>query len=336
LCDNKLGMKIAVIIPNLNGADIIGDAIYSITNQSTKADIVVVDNASIDNSIEKISAIHADTHIIRNRKNLGFAGGVNVGIRYALKHNYDLIALFNNDAVADKDWLKHLSNRLLNDRKVGIVASKQLHPDGTIDTTGDCYSVWGTPFPRGEGETDNNQYDTEQLQNITSATAGATLYRADLFHEIGLFDERFFAYYEDVDISLRARLVGWGIAYEPKALVQHAVSATSSKLGNFRNYHMLKNTFYLYIKLMPLSLLVKYLPRFIFTLTYKTIGELLKLRIWMILKVWAICLYSLPALVLERHRIQSKRKLKAEDFDKLLYKKLTTKQRQKLPLNLIR
>lgn len=319
-----------MIIPNLNGAEIIGNALRSLANQSVDAKIIVVDNASSDNSIEKINESHIDAYIIRNNKNLGFAGGVNVGIRYALEHDFDFIALFNNDAIADKDWLKHLSSRLSSDNKLGIVASKQLRPDGTIDTTGDQYSIWGTPFPRGEGEPDNKQHDSKELQDITSATAGATLYRTKLFRDIGLFDKRFFAYYEDVDISLRARMKGWHIAYEPKAVVHHAANSTSSKMGNFRNYHMLKNTFYLYLKIIPWPLFAKYLPRFLFTLTYKTLGELLKLRVWMIVKIWFVCLWNLPGILIDRIKIHRQRKITAEQFDKLLFHDLTVKQKNKI------
>lgn len=326
-------MKIAVVIPNFNGAERISAAISSLEHQTQPADIIVVDNGSSDNSVGRIENMHENIHLIKHEKNLGFTGGVNAGIRYALEEKYDEIALFNNDAVAEPQWLEHLTKRLASNPKLGIVASKQLRPDGTIDTTGDEYSVWGTPFPRGEGETDEGQYDENTMQDIPSATAGATLYRARLFEDIGLFDQRFFAYYEDVDISFRARFAGWQIAYEPKAVVHHEVSGTSRTLGNFRDYHMLKNTFYLFMKIMPPSLFIRYLPFFLLTMTYKTISQLLHLRILLILKFWGALLVGLPRLLLDRWRIQDGRKLSSAEVKALLYPKMSPKQRQKFRLS---
>src|SRR5207253_2984925 len=141
------------------------------------------------------------------------------------------IALFNNDAVADKNWLQSLVNTMSANSEVGIATSKLLLEDKKhIDSTGDFYSIWGMPLPRGRNQLDNGQFD--KPEEVFGATGGASLYRAKMLNEIGLFDEKFFAYYEDVDISFRARLAGWKVYYQPKAIAYHGLSKTSSRHPN--------------------------------------------------------------------------------------------------------
>src|SRR5690606_20741179 len=141
-------------------------------------------------------------------------------IRAALRKNTDYIALFNNDAVAHQDWLKNLVKTLEDDPETGIATCKLLSADKSrIDSTGDFYTTWGLPFPRGRGEAKLTKYDNDT--RVFGASGGASLYRASMLKEIGLFDEDFFAYYEDVDISFRAQLAGWKVLYVPTAEAYH-------------------------------------------------------------------------------------------------------------------
>ncbi len=128
--------------------------------------------------------------------------------------NFDYIGLFNNDAVADKDWLKNLTQVLDENSDTGIVTCKLVDANNQhLDSTGDIYTVWGLPFPRGRGEPVSTKYDDKT--DIFAASGGASLYRTKMLEEIGLFDEDFFAYYEDVDLSFRAQLAGWKVKYAP-------------------------------------------------------------------------------------------------------------------------
>lgn len=249
--------KVAVIIPNWNGEDIISNSISSLEKQSTKIDIVVVENGSSDNSANLIRNDFPGVTLLEFKDNAGFAGGVNRGIKYALENEYEAIALFNSDAKADKNWLKELLSELNNNPKLGIVTGKLLQTDGKhIDSTGDFYTIWGLPFPRGRNQKDTGQYDTPQ--EVFSASGGASLYRSELFREIGMFDEDFFAYYEDVDISFRAQMANWKILYNPKAIAYHGIGGTSSKMGDFTRYHSAKNFLLLYARNMPTALYFKY------------------------------------------------------------------------------
>lgn len=260
--------QIAVIVPNWNGASSISDCLDSLSAQSTPATIIVVDNGSVDNSIHIIESKFPNVILLKQPKNLGFAGGVNRGIEYCIGNNFKFIALFNNDAVADKGWVKELRKTMDIDKKIGIVTCLFLHSNGkTIDSTGEQYSKWGLPFPRNRGESTvfahNDGY-------IFGASGGATLYRTSLFQDIGLFDESFFAYYEDTDISFRAQLSGWKIAYNSEAIAYHEQGATSKKIPGFTVHQTFKNLPLLFLKNVPSELLLPIGLRFClaYTLMY--------------------------------------------------------------------
>ncbi len=254
--------KIAIIIPNWNGQATLKKCIDSLLVQSLKNSVIVVDNGSTDQSNKILSNYGDKITVLKQEKNLGFAGGVNVGLNYSLNENFDFIALFNNDAVADQYWLEKLLKQINTDEKIGIVTSKILTSNGhKIDSTGDFYTIWGLPYPRGRGEVNSEKYDSEL--SIFSASGGACLFRSSMLKKIGLFDESFFAYYEDVDISFRAQLFGFKVLYTPQALVYHQIGATSRKLKGFTTYQTMKNLPMLLLKNTPFPLLFKILPRFL-------------------------------------------------------------------------
>lgn len=244
----------AVVIPNYNGEDFLRQAIDSLLGQSTPATIIVVENGSSDTSRQIIESYGASLVAIYNEKNLGFAGGVNVGINYAIDHNFDSIALFNNDAVADKDWLHYLTQRLIDSPDVGIATSRmQLSDSLRLDSTGEFYTNWGLPYPRSRGEPISERPSSGY---VFGASGGASIYRTALLKEIGLFDEAFFAYYEDTDISFRAQLGGWKVFYEEKAIVNHRQGATSKRMiKGFAVHQTFKNLPMLFWKNTPLQLL---------------------------------------------------------------------------------
>ncbi len=313
-------MKVCIVIPNWNGADMIAECLRSLQAQTYPADVTVVDNGSRDKSIEIVESKFPEVRLIKLPKNTGFDGGVNAGIRPALEDGYEAIAVFNNDAVADKDWLNHLVQALEADKRRGILGCKQLYTDKKhIDSTGDFYSVWGMPFPRGRNQLDTGQYDTPE--ELFSAPAAATLYRSSMFRKIGIFDEKFFAYYEDVDISFRAQLAGWKVWYEPAAKVYHQVNATSSKLGSFNRYHSTKNFFMLYVKNMPGWLFWKYLPRFLVLAARLAASSFIKGGGWAYTRGAAMAVWYAPRVLADRFRIQRQRKVTITYIDGLLYHK---------------
>ncbi len=259
-------VKIAIIVPNWNGEKSINSCLESLINQDGSLDykIIVVENGSTDRSTDIINNFQ-EVILLKQTKNLGFAGGVNKGIEYAIESGFDYVALFNNDAVAEKKWLLNLVAKIEQNNKTGIVTSKIVDSKNKhIDSTGDFLTIWGLPYPRGRGEKVTPKYDNET--KVFSGSGGASIYRVKMLKEIGLFDQVFFAYYEDVDLSFRAQLAGWKVFYEPRALVYHQIGATSSKIKGFTTYQTMKNLPLLLWKNVPSRLLIRMLPRF--TLAY--------------------------------------------------------------------
>lgn len=309
---------IAVVVPNWNGADFIVPCLRSL-QQQTYPDytIVVVDNGSVDESKDIIRDQFSDVILIELDRNHGFAGGVNQGIRYALDNHFWGIALFNNDAEADKNWLKELVLAAKSDQKIAAVTSQFLSINGkTIDSIGDYYSIWGLPFPKGRGMP---RQDSTKLEEVFGASGGASLYRADLFRTIGLFDEDFFAYYEDIDVSFRARLAGWKILYQPKAIAYHHIGGTSSKMSGFARYHSIKNMFFVYTKDMPARLFWRYLPRFWIAVSLVAYNSLRQKQSTAMLRGWLWALIFFPKMLIKRWGIQSRRRASAMEIDQWLY-----------------
>jgi GT2 family glycosyltransferase len=242
--------KPVVVIPNLNGEEALRACVESLLAQSLQPYVVIVDNASTDGSVALLEQTYPDIELIKHTVNTGYTGGVNPGFQRAIELGSPYAAPFNNDAVADPDWLKNLVDHLDTSPEVGIATPKVLSADGThLDSTGDYYTVWGLAYPRGRDELDTGQYD--QQTEVFAASGAASLYRVSMLQEVGVFDQDFFAYYEDVDLSFRAQLAGWKVAYVPSARVYHATGSTSSKIKGFTTYQTMKNLPLLMVKNVP-------------------------------------------------------------------------------------
>ena len=310
-------MKISVVVPTVNSIDEVKECIASLKKQSMDCTIIVVTNGTTDGTRRHLSHEHPDVVVLSFIKPLGFAGAVNAGIRYSLENGFKYVALLNNDAVADRKWLAELVKTIEEMPNVGIVTSKILRSDtNKFDTTGDYYTSWLLPYPRGRNKRDRGQYDTPEP--VVSASGGASLYRMDALKKIGLFDEDFFAYYEDVDISLRAQHAGWGVYYQPAAVVHHRIGGTSRRMKGFTTLQTMKNLPLLYIKNVPFWLLVKNLWRFNLAYTLFFIRSVSRLQGYYAVKGFSLFVIHIPIKLLERRRILSTSKLSTEDFDNLL------------------
>ena len=265
--------SLAIIVLNWNGADDTLNCVESLQQQTLRPEIIIVDNNSSDDSVERfedhVKSQKKDAPIlIKNSQNLGFAGGINTGLVYAKEHNFEYIGVLNPDAIADKHWLKSLYTELTSHPSAGIATGLLLRRDGnTIDTSGDFYTTWGLPGPRNRDEPTANAPD--QPGEIFGATGGGALYCTAMLSDIGLFDEDFFMYYEDVDLSFRAQLAGWKVRYTPKAIAYHKVGASSQKVPGLAMFNTFKN--------LPL-VLIKNVPGRLFW----TIGARFFLTYWLI------------------------------------------------------
>lgn len=309
--------KLSTVVPNWNGADRLPACLDSLLAQSRPPQIVVVDNGSSDNSVSLIEKKYPEAQLIKNTRNRGFAGGVNDGIKYAMEQGAEYIALLNNDAVADKKWLERLESFLDKNPGAGIATSKIYDDKGErLDSTGDLYTIWGLPYPRGRGEVDKGQYDKDTW--VFAASGGASIYRVKMLRQIGLFDEDFFAYYEDVDISFRAQLAGWKVGYEPRALVYHQIGATSSGIKGFTAYHTLKNLPLLLWKNVPWPLMPRIWPRLVLAYCGIVYSTLKRGQFGPLFKGLLVGTVLWPKKLVQRRKIQRSRKVPAKYINSII------------------
>lgn len=207
--------------------------------------IVVVDNDSGDGSVERLAAefgAEPSVHILESGGNLGFAGGNNVGIAHALERGADYIWLLNNDTVVDASALSALVSAAEGDPGVGVWGSKIYYHDrpdvlwyagATIDTE------IGWTHHLGQGEVDTGQYD--EVHDTEYVTGCSLLVSAAVIERIGLMDERYFLYWEEVDWCFRAREHGWRCAVQPASLVWHKVSSSASSHPRMQVRYEMRN-----------------------------------------------------------------------------------------------
>jgi GT2 family glycosyltransferase len=247
-----------LVIPNWNGKDHLRTCLDSVHAQTLPPSrTILVDNGSEDGSVEFVEQEFPWVECIRIGHNAGFAVAVNRGI---LAGKDDFVALLNNDTELETSWLQFLAAALGEDRSAGMAACKMLrfeHRD-VIDGAGDALTRAGAPYTRGAGEPDDGRYGTGSY--VFGACAGAALYRRELFDAIGLFDEDFISYYEDVDLSMRALLAGWKCLYVPEARCYHKRGATSARRPAYPIRMQERNLTALYAKDFPFEVLVRRCP----------------------------------------------------------------------------
>lgn len=299
--------KLAVVIPNWNGEDIIRQCLDSLLAQTVPCTVIVVDNGSTDSSVKIINKHYPTVTLLAQSKNLGFAGGVNVGIEYAIDHGFDYVGLLNNDAVANKKWLEYLLNAIKRPRlHLGAVMATVKNMDKkTLDGTGEVYTSWGIHYPRGRNEEAKGQYDDSTV--IFGASGNASLYNIAALKDVGLFDKDFFAYYEDVDLSWRMQLRGWQVRYVPESVVYHNTSTTSTKLKGFATYQTMKNIPWVVWKNIPLSILWRVLPRFAVVYAAFFASATAKGNFFAAFRGFLVSLLLLPKKLFQRIRIQWRR-----------------------------
>jgi len=255
--------KASVVIPNLNGKGWLKDSIESVWAQTEQDfELIIIDNGSTDESLDIARSYcgRGNYTLIENSENTGFSHAVNQGIR-AAKAEY--VVLFNNDAFAEPDWLARLIEAAETDPKIFAVQSLMIrHFERELaDDAGDYVNLIGFAAKEGDG-----RYVTRytKQKRIFSACGGASLYRKRILDEIGLFDETFFAYFEDVDLSWRANNAGYKNILCPAAKCYHICGATTGavKYNGFKSTQSGRNSILLPWKNQPLlMLLLNFIPQ---------------------------------------------------------------------------
>jgi GT2 family glycosyltransferase len=250
---------ISVIVVNWNRRNLLRSCLQSLTQQDLNQpfEVVVVDNGSVDGSPEMVlreygKSTRFHVKLIRNRENRGFCAANNQGFAAS---DSELVALLNNDAEAESDWLAKLSTAFAERRDVGMAASKILvHEDPRrIDKAGHLIYPDGQNRGRGSGELDEGQYN--HVEEVLWPDGCAAMYRRAMLDQIGGFDEDFFAYADDAELGLRARIAGWKCLYIPDAVVRHHRGATLGVRSSRRLELIERNRVLLAAKLFPWSLL---------------------------------------------------------------------------------
>ena len=315
---------VAVIIPNYNGQKYLSDCLKSLRKQSFQDfKVIMVDNGSSDGSISVVKRDFPEVQIIGLSENTGFANAVNVGIK---ETGAKYVFLLNNDTVCEEGVLDALVKVLDKKKSVFSVQAKmlQIKEPHLIDDAGDYYCALGWAFAPSKDK-DNSRYS--RRINVTSACAGAAMYRREVFEEIGYFDEAHFCYLEDVDVGYRARLYGYDNVMEPGAIVYHVGSGSSGSRHNAFKVELTaaNNLYFIYKNMNALQVIIN-LPLFlagviikhvfyvrkglgkahlrglskgiskIFTNSYKRVrfgGRQIVNSLWLQLELWANCVRRL-------------------------------------------
>jgi hypothetical protein len=289
---------ISVVIPNWNGRVWLGGCLAALAHQDLAPDeVIVVDNGSSDGSVAYLREAHPGVRVIGLSSNTGFAHAVNEGLRAAAG---DLVALVNTDVELAPDWLERMSRAAAEHPSAAAVACKMLslHRPQVVDDAGDVLRRDGVCEQRGRFRVDDGAFDTPG--EIFGACAGAALYRRDAVLAVGGFDERYFAYLEDVDLALALRLAGWGCRYEP-AVARHAGEGSSSQLPGGHRRLVARNTVVLVAKWFP----ARWLP----LVAYRQLGwawhAARERRLGAHLHALAAAVPMLPRALRERRRVRA-------------------------------
>jgi GT2 family glycosyltransferase len=308
---------VTAVILNYNGRALLEIILPSLATQHyPNMSTVVVDNGSVDDSLEYLAERWPDIEVIAIPDNVGVAAALNRGVRAA---SGEFVALLNNDLELEPDWLREMVAGLTRHPEAASVACKlrSYHDRARIDGTGDVLTRWLACFPRGRGELDERQFEKEE--ETLTATAGAALYRLSAFAEVGLFDESFWAYFEDVDWGLRAQLAGLRSWYVPNAVAYHMGGATT---GGDRDpfYAVLheRNRIGLMIKDLPLSVLRRNARVILIDQTLSLVYAVRKRKLRVYFRARLGVLWHLPGWLAQRWRIQSGRRVPASRIQELL------------------
>lgn len=217
--------EVSIVIVNYNSGIFLPQCFESILAQTIPYEVILVDNASADGSLERIP-VTENMQVLRNAENLGFAKAQNQGMRLA-RGKY--VLPMNPDIILEPDCLEEMVRAMLQGERIGTVAPKLLRMNARLEKTnqfdnaGLLLPAGRIPYHRGRDETDAGQYD--QPVRMFGAMGAAALYRRNMLEDIAYkgqyFDESFFTWYEDIDLDWRARLRGWECAYAPRAVAYH-------------------------------------------------------------------------------------------------------------------
>ncbi len=309
----------SVVIPNWNGIQHLSVCLEALRRQTySHLEVILVDNGSTDESQALVTEQYPEVQLLALDRNLGLTGGNNAGF---LAAQGEILISLNNDTEAEPGFVEALVTALQEHPEAGVAAAKMLLFDrrDVIHSAGDGYGVDGIPFNRGVWQKDEGQFDEPGW--IFGGCGGAVAYRREMLDDVGLFDESFFMYCEDVDLNWRSQLAGWKCWYTPEAVVYHKLSATGG--GPIASYYTGRNTLWVIAKNYPSSLLQRYWLQILGAQWRVTLdalrswrGEAARAR----LRGQIAGLMGWRSKYKERQRLQRDRHLSEEYFETLLFR----------------
>jgi GT2 family glycosyltransferase len=308
---------IEIIIPNWNGIHLLVDCLDSLRRQSCRDfSVTVIDNGSRDDSVNRLEREYPEVKVIRFAENKGFSAAVNEGIRNG---SSPWILLLNNDMEVDPDCLQVLKEQVQLHSSYDSFALRMVnfHAREFLDGAGDGFLRGGAGYRIGTMEKYGPPYNRDR--EVFGACAGAALYRKEFFVKVGLFDEDFFAYLEDVDINLRAKALGLRCYYLSSAVVYHIGSATSgSKINALTVRLSTRNALCVLMKNYPLSLFFRFFPVICIYQFFWFLFVIKKRKLLPYLQGVIQAASRLPKMVKKRRMMKQASYLPAEDFRKIL------------------
>jgi GT2 family glycosyltransferase len=252
---NMTSPKVSIVIVNWNGLDDTVECLGSLKKITySNYDVIVVDNGSKGNDAQVLKERFGDyIHLIQNSKNYGFAGGANIGMKYALDNSrLDYVLLLNNDTVVDPAFLTEMVKVAEGDPTIGIVGAKVYYYDDPrrLQVVWARINLWlgrwiTTPLAVTESlakrESDVGQYDS--VKEVDAVAGCCFSIKKTALENIGLLDENFFSFCEEAEYYIRARKANYEIVYVPKAKVWHKGGASTSGISSFRCYYLARNNF---------------------------------------------------------------------------------------------
>ena len=302
---------VSIIIVTWNGRQHLERCLAAATAQvGVAAEVILVDNASSDGSVEFVRARFPSVRIVALDTNRGFAGGNNAGAA-AARGAY--LAFLNNDTEADPGWLAALRGAIDEARGYALATSHivYMHDPSIVDSAGDGLTRAGGAFKRFHGQRAERAGESRE---VFGACGAAFLIAAPLFAELGGFDEDFFASYEDVDLSYRARLLGRRCRYVAGAVVRHRGSATLGRSSRRSVFFAQRNLEWMYFKNTPASILLRTLPQHA-VYTAAAAAYFARLGLFgTFVRAKASALAGLAGILRKRRRIQRSRTVTPRDI----------------------
>ena len=318
---------VTVVVPTLNAGGVLDECLAALALQTRRDfDIVIVDNSGCGR-VRREHNVGERTRVLENSSNTGFGAAANQGFRVS---SAPYLALLNDDAVPQPEWLDRLIAGMERDRSIGMCASRVLLASSSLlDSAGMLIARDGSSKQRGHGGIPE-AFST--AEDVLLPSGSAALYRRAMLEEIGMFEESYFLYCEDTDLGLRGRWAGWRCLYVPDAVVCHKHSQSAGRASALKAWYVERNRLYTTVRNLPARALLgipfasaaRYFWHVWFLLAGRGItaeyarGANPMTLVWIVIKAHVVTLGNLPRLLRERRRIRRTARLSPREFMRLL------------------